>query len=192
VSGEIVTIKVHQFYLSNSELNALNAELIGLTQMLSSLQSRAASQQSQYSRQSTRNTAHGIVSLLGRHVFALYCIYRILAAGWSCVRLLVGKHRVTADDDPISRVLAFLSRGWISAGNGTLDIEGWRRVIGFILVGVVIAGSINAVVSTVQRVSPSNFPNVGFQIDPISCYFDSVYIAFVRDVFCLDGVDVAV
>jgi hypothetical protein len=140
--------------LSNSELNALNAELIGLTQMLSSLQSCAAYQQSQYTRQSTRNTARGILSLLGRHVFALYCIYRILTAGWSSIRLLVGKHRVTADDDPISRVLAFISRGWISAGNGTLDIEGWRRVIGFILVGIVIAGSINAVISTVQRVVP--------------------------------------
>jgi hypothetical protein len=84
-------------------------------------------------------------------------------------------------------------RGYIEKMDlGRLDIEGWRRVIGFILVGVVIAGSTNACRKDSATGSPSNFPNVGFEIDPIGCYFDSVYITFVRDVFCLDGVDVAV
>jgi hypothetical protein len=124
--------------------------------MYSSLQSNHASLLSVYTRQSTRNTPLGLLSLVTRHIFALYCIYRILASGWSNIRLLLGKRRTTADEDPISRILAILAKAWISTGNAvTLDIEGYRHLIGFILVGVVIGGSINAVMSTIRRMSRS-------------------------------------
>jgi hypothetical protein len=124
--------------------------------MYSSLQSNHASLLSVYTRQSTRNTPLGLLSLVTRHIFALYCIYRILASGWSNIRLLLGKRRTTADEDPISRILAILAKAWISTGNAVaLDIEGYRHLIGFILVGVVIGGSINAVMSTIRRMSRS-------------------------------------
>jgi hypothetical protein len=124
--------------------------------MYSSLQSNHASLLSVYTRQSTRNTPLGLLSLVTRHIFALYCIYRILASGWSNIRLLLGKRRTTADEDPISRILAILVKAWISTGKAvTLDIEGYRHLIGFILVGVVIGGSINAVMSTIRRMSRS-------------------------------------
>jgi hypothetical protein len=124
--------------------------------MYASLQSNLASLLSVYTRQSTRNTPLGLLSLVTRHIFALYCIYRILASGWSNIRLLLGKRRITADEDPISRILAILAKAWISTGNAVaLDIEGYRHLIGFILVGVVIGGSINAVMSTIRRMSRS-------------------------------------
>jgi hypothetical protein len=103
-----------------------------------------------------RNTPLGIISLVTRHIFALYCIYRILTSGWSNIGLLLGKRRTTANEDPISRILAILAKAWISTGNTvTLDIEGYRHLISFILVGIVIGGSINAVMGTIRRMSKS-------------------------------------
>jgi len=137
------------------ELNAVHAELKGLSQMYSSLQSQHSSLLTIHSRQLERNTFRGLLAILTRHVFALYCIYRILSTGWSNLRSLLGKPRITADEDPISSILALITKAWISTTKSPLDIEAYRRLIGFILVGVVIAGSINAVVSTIQRVSKS-------------------------------------
>jgi hypothetical protein len=138
--------------LSNAlELAALNAELKGLSQMLSSLISQHSSLQTLLTRQSRQNTPIGLLSLLTRHLFAMYCLYRILATGYSNFRLfLFGRHPTNADEDPVSRILALLTQTWTTA---PLDIESYRRLIGFVLVGVVIAGSINAVMSTIQRLS---------------------------------------
>jgi Abscisic acid G-protein coupled receptor len=124
--------------------------------MHSSLQSQYSALQSMYSRQLHRNSPLGIFSLLTRHSFAIYCIYRILATTYSTLRrFLLGKPTLTPNEDPLSRILAILTKAWISTTNVPLDIEAYRRLIGFTLVGVVIAGSINAVMSTIQRVSKS-------------------------------------
>jgi hypothetical protein len=121
--------------------------------MLSSLQSQLSSLQSIYSRQSHQKTPLGLLVLLTRHLFALYCIYRILSTAWSNFRLfLLGRPTVSSDEDPISRILAILATPWTTA---PLDIDAYRHLIGFILVGVVIAGSINAIISTIQRLSKS-------------------------------------
>ena len=68
------------------ELNVLQDELRGLGQMLSSLQSRYSNLETLYTRQSQRNTPMGILSLITRHSFAIYCIYRIFTTAW--VKLL--------------------------------------------------------------------------------------------------------
>jgi hypothetical protein len=135
------------------ELNALQAELKGLSQMHLSLQSQYGTLQTQYTRQQTRKSTFGILYFLGRHLFALYCIYRLLSSAWSNIRLLLGQHRIPSDQDPISRILAFIAKTTNTTAH--LDLEGYRHIIGFILVGVVIAGSINAVMNVLQRVSKS-------------------------------------
>ena len=102
-----------------------------------------------------RNTLFGVLTLLVRHLFALYCIYRIFASGWSNIRLIRGLPTNIAEEDPLSRILAILAKAWISTTKVPLDVDAYRRLISFILVGVVISGSVNAVVSTIQRVSKS-------------------------------------
>jgi Abscisic acid G-protein coupled receptor len=37
-----------------------------------------------------------------------------------------------------------------------LDLDGYRHLIGFVLVGIIIAGSVNAVATTLQRLSKSS------------------------------------
>jgi len=138
------------------ELNALEAELKGLQQMHSSLQFQLSSLESLYKIELQRNAPYGIFILLMRHAFALYCIYRILATGWSNFRLLLGRPRITAEDDPVSRFLAIFAKAWMSTTQVPLDIDAYRRLIGFVLVGIVIACSINAVGNTIQRLSKSS------------------------------------
>ena len=152
------------------ELNALQAELKGLSQMHSSLQSRYTHLQSQYTRQQNRRKRLGILYFLGRHLFALYCLYRLLASAWSNIRLLLGKHRIPSDEDPISRILALLAK---TTTKTHLDLEGYRHIIGFILVGVVIAGSINAVLTVLQNVSRS----------PVSAATRSICMSFLAGTY---------
>ena len=59
---------------------------------------------------------------------------------------------MSSDEDLISRTLAILGTQWTTV---PLDIDAYRHLIGYILVGIVIAGSINAVLLTVQRLSKS-------------------------------------
>src|SRR5579862_9044725 len=106
----------------HQELNALQAELKGLMEMLSSLHSQHTYLQSQYTRQQTRKTPLGILSFLIRHLFALYCIYRLFASAWSNVRLLLGQRRIPSDQDPISRVLALIAKTTNTTAH--LDLEG--------------------------------------------------------------------
>jgi hypothetical protein len=138
------------------ELNALQAELKGLHQMQTSLQSQLSSLESLYRTELQRNTSYGIVLLLMRHLFALYCVYRIVVTGWSNFSLLLGRPRTSAEDDPVSRFLAIFAKAWMSTTQVPLDIDAYRRLIGFVLVGMVIAGSVNAVADTVQRLSKSS------------------------------------
>lgn len=125
--------------------------------MLSSLQSHYSRLQTLYTRQSQRNTLMGIVSLITRHCFAMYCIYRIIATGWSNLRFLLGIQSArAADEDPISQILALLTKAWFTTTKVPFDLEAYRHLIVFILVGVVIAGSINAVMNTIQRLAKSS------------------------------------
>ena len=125
--------------------------------MLSSLQSQHSTLEILYTRQSQRDTPIGTISILSRHSFAIYCIFRIIATAWSNLRLLLGIQPVPrADEDPLSRILAIITKAWFTTTDAPLDIETYRRLVGFILVGIVIAGSITAVMSTVQRLANSS------------------------------------
>lgn len=121
--------------------------------MHSSLQSHQTSLQTMYTRQSTRNTPFGILTYFTRHLFALYCIYRILSTTYTLLRSLTSTTQVSNTEDPVSRFLALLASYLSPSDLETLDIEGYRHLTGFILVGIIIAGSVNAVINTVQRMS---------------------------------------
>ena len=125
--------------------------------MLSSLQSHYSTLQTQYTRQLRKGTPLGILSAIARHSFAIYCIYRILSTGYSLLRRAFQGESPTSDsEDPISTILALLARATLSTTHLSLDIEAYRRLISFILVGVVIAGSITAVGNTIQRLARSS------------------------------------
>lgn len=124
--------------------------------MHTSLQSHQSSLQTLYTRQTTRNTPLGILSYFARHLFALYCLYRILSTTYTLLRSLLSPNNPpTQSEDPVSRFLALLASYLSPSDLETLDIEGYRHLIGFILVGIIILGSINAVINTVQRISKS-------------------------------------
>jgi len=142
------------------ELNALQLELKGLSQMHSSLSSQYSSLHTIHAKQTHRNTPLGTLLFFARHIFSLYCIYRIFTSGWSIFYILLGRTPVTPDQDPISRFLAILARAWLTTGTyfsettqPTLNIEAYRRLISFALVGVVIAGSIHSVTRSISRIS---------------------------------------
>jgi Abscisic acid G-protein coupled receptor len=124
--------------------------------MHTSLQSHQSSLQTLYTRQTTRNTPLGILSYFTRHLFALYCLYRILSTTYTLLHTLLtpspSSHPLQTED-PISRFLALLATYLSPSSLETLDIEAYRHLIGFILVGIIILGSINAVINTVQRIS---------------------------------------
>lgn len=124
--------------------------------MHTSLQSHQSSLQTLYTRQTTRNTTLGILSYFIRHLFALYCLYRILSTTYTLLRSLLTPSHPLQTEDPISRFLALLASYLSPSDLETLDIEGYRHLIGFILVGIIIAGSINAVIHTVQRISKAS------------------------------------
>lgn len=124
--------------------------------MLSSLQSQYSSLETLYIRRSKRYTPMGIISFTIRHSFAMYCVYRIFATAWSSLCLLFGiRSTPTADEDPISKALALLTKAWLTTTKVPIDFESYRRLVGFILVGVVIAGSISAVLNTIRRLAKS-------------------------------------
>ena len=161
------------------ELNALQLELKGLSQMHSSLSSQYSSLSQIHIKQTQRNTPLGTLLFFIGHTFSLYCIYRILTSGWSIFHILIGNNPVTPDQDPISRFLAVVARAWLTTGTyftnsssseaatqPTLNIEAYRRLISFALVGVMIAGSIHSVIRSISRISmlahtPSPNPSNG-------------------------------
>jgi Abscisic acid G-protein coupled receptor len=125
--------------------------------MLSSLQSQYHTVQTRHTTQLRRGTPVGNIMAVTRHTFAMYCIYRIVSTGYSLLRRLLTTQSTTSEsDDPVSAILAFLTKASISTTHIPLDAEAYRRLISFILVGVVIAGSITAVGNTVQRLSRSS------------------------------------
>jgi len=65
--------------------------------------------------------------------------------------MVQGRQRPLSAQDPIPRVLATLAKAFTKSQS--LDIEGYTHLINFFLVGLVIAGSINTVLTILARVS---------------------------------------
>jgi Abscisic acid G-protein coupled receptor len=88
----------------------------------------------------------GLLSFLKRHIFAVYCIYRIFTSTLSTLHLL---RRTSASQtpDPLPRLLVHFLPG------NALSLETSVQLINLLLVSLVIVGSVAAVVTVLARVT---------------------------------------
>lgn len=136
------------------ELKALQMEVSGLETMRFTLSSSLSNLRSRYTEQERSRTKSGKVLNIFSTAFALYCAYRICATSLSSLRRWWQPSHSFATSDPINNVLALVTTHWDS----NLDRAAWSRQISFLLSGVMLLASFNAVLQTFRlfaRVAPS-------------------------------------
>ncbi|KAK5710226.1 hypothetical protein LTR17_019061 [Elasticomyces elasticus] len=131
------------------EVKALQLEISGLETMRYHLSSSLCSLRSQHETQQLSRTFRGRALALANTVFACYCAYRILSASFSSIRRFAQPDRSFATADPINNFLALLTTHWDS----DLDRAAWSRQISFLLSGVMLLASFNAVLQTFRLFS---------------------------------------
>lgn len=128
-----------------AEIKALQMEISGLETMEANLQSSLASLKSRQAAQARAGTVMGRLLAIPAYVFSIYCIYRILATSLTSFRRLYYPASASfSSSDPINRFLGLLAKHW----DPKLDQIAWARQISFLLSGVILIASANAVVQT--------------------------------------------
>ncbi|KAH6616287.1 Abscisic acid G-protein coupled receptor-domain-containing protein [Boeremia exigua] len=126
------------------ERNMLRLEIQGLETMRHTLQSSSSILHNRRQTQLRAHTAHGRLLNAFSFVFALYCAYRILATSVTTLRRFSAPSTSFAASDPINTSLALLAKHW----DPSLDRAAWSRSISFLLSGVILLLSFNAVLQT--------------------------------------------
>lgn len=128
-----------------TEIKALQMEISGLETMEANLQASLASIKSRQAAQARAGTALGRILGIPAYIFSIYCIYRILATSLTSFRRLYYPASASfSSSDPINRFLGLLAKHW----DPKLDQIAWARQISFLLSGVILIASANAVVQT--------------------------------------------
>lgn len=127
------------------ELLSLQMEISGLETMQSSLASSLSLLRSRLRSQRAATTPFGRVCLTTSYIFSLYCIYRILATSLATFRRWWHPQATFASTDPITNSLALIAAMY----DPTLDRAAWSRQIAFLLSGLMLLLSFNAVLQTV-------------------------------------------
>ncbi|KAJ4423922.1 hypothetical protein N0V82_001350 [Gnomoniopsis sp. IMI 355080] len=128
-----------------AEIKALQMEISGLETMEANLQSSLASLKSRQAAQARAGTTLGRILSIPAYIFSIYCIYRILATSLTSFRRLYYPASASfSSSDPINRFLGLLAKHW----DPKLDQIAWARQISFLLSGVILIASANAVVQT--------------------------------------------
>lgn len=128
-----------------AEIKALQQEISGLEAMDANLSSALAALRSKQVAQARAGTALGRLLAVPACIFSIYCVYRILATSLTSFRRLYYPASASfSSSDPISRFLGLLARHW----DPKLDQIAWARQISFLLSGVILLASGNAVVQT--------------------------------------------
>lgn len=128
-----------------AEIKALQMEISGLETMEANLQSSLSSLKSRQAAQARAGTAMGWLLSIPAYIFSVYCVYRILATSLTSFRRLYYPASATfSSSDPINRFLGLLAKHW----DPKLDQIAWARQISFLLSGVILIASANAVVQT--------------------------------------------
>ncbi|CAN8097368.1 unnamed protein product [Discula destructiva] len=128
-----------------AEIKALQMEISGLETMEANLKSSLASLKSRQAAQARAGTVLGRLLSIPAYVFSIYCVYRILATSLTSFRRLYYPASATfSSSDPINRFLGLLAKHW----DPKLDQIAWARQISFLLSGVILIASANAVVQT--------------------------------------------
>jgi hypothetical protein len=136
------------------EQKALQTEISGLETMRFSLSTSLSAMRTRYIEQQRSRTSSGKLLKLINTAFALYCAYRIFATSLSSLRRWWQPSTTFATSDPINNVLALLTTHWDS----NLDRAAWSRQISFLLSGLILLASFNAVLQTFRlfsRFAPS-------------------------------------
>lgn len=127
------------------EIKALQMEISGLETMESNLSSALSALRSKQAAQARAGTAWGRLLAIPAYIFSIYCVYRILATSLTSFRRLYYPASASfSSSDPINRFLGLLAKHW----DPKLDQMAWARQISFLLSGVILIASANAVVQT--------------------------------------------
>ena len=138
-----------------NEQRSLEMEISGLETMSASLASSLATLKTRHATQQRSQNSLGRLLNILNFGFALYCLYRIAATSVSSLRRWWQPNTTFATSDPINNVLALLTTHY----DPTLDREAWSRQISFVLSGVMLLLSFNAVLQTF-RLFTRFFPTV--------------------------------
>ena len=149
-SGNFATRMYNSVRGSNdaTELQSLKLEIAGLETMQQSLSTSVRVLHSQRDAQQQASTATGRVFLAMSYVFSLYCVYRIAATSLTTLRRWFSpQKRATAfsTTDPINKFLSIIAKHW----DPSIDKAAWSRQISFLLSGLMLLASFNAVLQTV-------------------------------------------
>ncbi|KHN97602.1 GPCR 89-related protein [Metarhizium album ARSEF 1941] len=127
-----------------AEMRALRVDISGLETMEANLASNLAMMQNHRAATVRASTVCGRIMLVPSHVFAGYCVYRILATALTTFRRIHSPSATFSNSDPINRFLGLMARHW----DPKLDQLAWARTISFALSGVILLASANSVVQT--------------------------------------------
>lgn len=128
-----------------AEIKTLQMEITGLETMEANLSSSLSALKNRQAAEARAGTAMGKLLAIPAYIFSIYCIYRILATSLTSFRRLYYPASASfSSSDPINRFLGLLAKHW----DPKLDQIAWARQISFLLSGVILAASANAVVQT--------------------------------------------
>ena len=158
----------------SQEHAVLLTEISGLDTMRVALAAELAELQCRFAAQHRARSPLGRLLRTTHGAFALYCVYRLAATALARLPLVARRHPPPppplplplasaseeasfSQSDPINNILAVLAVYW----DPHLDRAAWSRQISFLLSGVIIAGSLGSVRTTlamVMRLVPAGSP----------------------------------
>lgn len=126
------------------ELKTLELEISGLKTMSASLENSLSVLQSRRASQLRASTAMGRVTNVFSYIFSCYCVYRIGSTTINITRRTLYPASSSATTDPVTYVIALFARHVYPS----LNQAAWARQISFLLSGVILLASFNAVLQT--------------------------------------------
>lgn len=126
------------------ELRTLELEVSGLKTMSASLHNSLSILRSRKASQLRSSTAVGRATNIVSYGFSCYCVYRIGSIMINIIRRTLYSTSYSAPTDPVTNVIALFARHVYPS----LDQAAWARQISFLLSGVILMASFNAVLQT--------------------------------------------
>ncbi len=126
------------------ERRALGLEISGLKTMSTSLENSLSILQSRRASQLRSSTAIGHVMNGFSYLFSCYCVYRIGSTVINIARRALHPNPSFTSTDPVTHVIALFARHIYPS----LNQAAWSRQIAFLLSGVILLASFNAVLQT--------------------------------------------
>jgi Abscisic acid G-protein coupled receptor/The Golgi pH Regulator (GPHR) Family N-terminal len=126
------------------ELKTLELEISGLRTMSTSLENSVSILQSRRASQLRSSTTIGRVMNGFSYLFSCYCVYRIGSTIINTTRRALHPNPSFTSTDPVTHVIALFARHIYPS----LNQAAWSRQISFLLSGVILLASFNAVLQT--------------------------------------------